>query len=263
MRPGTMVKNKRTLTATDDGGAEIDADEAFDQVIAAVDGVLEKAATVECEITHVAASCFWHSLVGVDAEGKATTKVFGWADTRSRERAAVLRKKLDESAVRNRTGARFHSSFWPAKLSWLRKADRTSFARTNKWLSLSDLIALRLTGTAATSVSMAWAPAFRHPQTGVGRGAAQISETETVNAAADLGRRCPDITLETEFAQRWPRLKMRNGFPRSAMGPRTTSEPDACIRAKAALMIARRGQCALPTRASRPKGSRPACGATA
>jgi hypothetical protein len=28
-----MVKNERTLAVTDEGGAEIDADEAFDQVL--------------------------------------------------------------------------------------------------------------------------------------------------------------------------------------------------------------------------------------
>src|SRR5919107_1037579 len=72
--PETMVKNERVLTATEDGGAEIDADEA----------VLKKAKNVKDEIGFVAASSFWHSLVGVDKKGSPTTKVFGWADTRSR-----------------------------------------------------------------------------------------------------------------------------------------------------------------------------------
>ena len=92
--PQTFVKNERTLTATDDGGAEIDGDEAFEQVAAAIDDVLQKAEKISGEITHVAASSFWHSLIGVDKNGKPTTKVLGWADTRSRGQVAKFEKSL-------------------------------------------------------------------------------------------------------------------------------------------------------------------------
>src|SRR4028119_620348 len=114
--PETMVKNERQLTATDDGGAEIDAGEALAQIEKAIDDVLEKSKNLAGEIEYVAASSFWHSLVGVDEKGKPTTNVFGWADTRSREYVAALREKLNENEIHNRTGARFHSSFWTAKL---------------------------------------------------------------------------------------------------------------------------------------------------
>jgi gluconokinase len=128
--PQTMVKNKRTLAVTDEGGAEIDADEAVDQVVKAIDDVLKKAEKVNGDITHAASCCFWHSLVGVDAKGKPTTKVFGWADTRGHKQVAVLRKKFNEAEVHNRTGARFHSSFWPAKLAWLKKDSPLVWKRT-------------------------------------------------------------------------------------------------------------------------------------
>jgi gluconokinase len=153
--PETMVKNERQLTATDDGGAEIDALEAFAQIEEAIDDVMEKSKAVEGAIEYVAASSFWHSLVGVDAKGKPTTKVFGWADTRSRGFVESLRANFDENEVHNRTGARFHSSFWTAKLRWLRSTDWQIFEKTDKWLSFSDFIALRFFSEAATSVSMA------------------------------------------------------------------------------------------------------------
>ena len=153
--PETFVKNERTLTATDDGGAEIDAEEAFEQIAKAIDDVLRKYKSNKNEIAYVAASSFWHSLVGIDSKGKPTTKVFGWADTRSREYVAELRKKLNETDIHNRTGARFHSSFWPAKLLWLRKDFPKIFAKTDKWLSFSDFVMLKLCGRAVTSVSMA------------------------------------------------------------------------------------------------------------
>ena len=141
--PATMVKNERLLAATEDGGAEIDALEGLKQIEKAIDDVLEKSARVKGEIAYVAASSFWHSLVGVDAQGKPTTKVFGWADTRSRAFVADLRKKFDETAVHNRTGARFHSSFWTAKLLWLRRDFPKIFEKTSRWLSFSDFVALK------------------------------------------------------------------------------------------------------------------------
>jgi gluconokinase len=149
-----MVKNERQLTATDDGGAEIDAGEALAQIETAIDDVLEKSKNLAGEIEYVAASSFWHSLVGVDEKGKPTTKVFGWADTRSREYVAVLREKFDENEIHNRTGARFHSSFWTAKLLWL-QSEPEIFRKTAQWLSFSDFVALKLSGAAQTSVSMA------------------------------------------------------------------------------------------------------------
>ena len=92
--PRTMVKNERTLVATDDGGAEIDAAKAFTQLTQAIDDVLAKSERVKGDIVCVAASAFWHSLVGVDTAGRPTTKVFGWADTRSRDSVQDLRRKL-------------------------------------------------------------------------------------------------------------------------------------------------------------------------
>ncbi|MGD9562823.1 MAG: gluconokinase [Pyrinomonadaceae bacterium] len=244
--PRTMVKNERTLTATDDGGAEIDADEAFDQVVAAIDDVLEKAAKLKGEITHAAASCFWHSLVGVDAKGKPTTKVFGWADTRSREAVAVLRKKFDENEVHNRTGARFHSSFWPAKLLWLKGRNTTGracapFTETDHWLSLSDYILLRLSDALATSVSMA--------------SATGIFDIRKCEWDKDLIRflklkpaNFPPISadkttygLNTKFAKRWPRLEKTEWFPAIGDGAANNIGAGCVKKSKAALMIGTSG----------------------
>jgi gluconokinase len=238
----TMVKNERSLTATDDGGAEIDADEAFDQVVAAIDEVLLKAEKIKGEIGHVAASSFWHSLVGVDAKGKATTKVYGWADTRSRDYAATLRKKFDETTIHNRTGARFHSSFWPAKLLWLRTTFPDVWKKTARWLSLSDFIAFRLFGEAATSVSMAsgtgifdqrkceWDDKLlqylKLPRTKL----PSITESDTIT-----------YSLKLNFAKRWPRLKSSQWFPAIGDGAANNIGAGCVTKNKAALMIGTSG----------------------
>lgn len=239
--PRTFVKNERQLTVTDDGGAEIDADEAFDQTLTAIDGVLAKSAKVKGEITHVAASSFWHSLVGVDAKGTPTTKVLGWADTRSREQTAVLRKRFNEGEVHNRTGARFHSSFWPAKLLWLKKTDPKPFSRTAKWLSLSDYVALKLGGEAVTSVSMAsatgifdirkceWEPSLSK-YIGV-----KSSQFPAIIADGD------SFQLNAKFSKQWPRLKDAQWFPAIGDGAANNIGAGCVSRNKAALMIGTSG----------------------
>ncbi|NOT48731.1 MAG: gluconokinase [Acidobacteria bacterium] len=245
--PRTMVKNERTLTATDEGGAEIEAGEAFEQIVAAVDDVLEKATNVKGDITHVATSCFWHSLVGVDAKRKPTTKVFGWADTRSREQVAVLKKRFDESAVHSRTGARFHSSFWPAKLLWLKGGNTSSsecapFKKTASWLSLSDYILLKLTDTLTTSVSMASA-------TGIFDLRKCAWDAELLKFLKVKPSALPQIAVEdsatfalnSKFAKRWPRLKNSQWFPAIGDGAANNIGAGCVKKSKAALMIGTSG----------------------
>lgn len=238
-----MVKNERTLTATDEGGAEIDADEAFDQIVAAVDEVLKKAAKVKGEVTHIAASCFWHSLVGVDAKGIATTKVFGWADTRSRDHVTVLRKKFDETDVHNRTGARFHSSFWPAKLLWLKSGKTSgSVAKTDVWLSLSDLILLRLTDALTTSVSMASATGiFDIRKCNWDDELLKFLKLKRSNLPQIAAEDSQTFELNSKFAERWPRLKNARWFPAIGDGAANNIGAGCLKKSKAALMIGTSG----------------------
>jgi gluconokinase len=151
----SFVKNDRNLDVTEDGGAEIDAEKALSQVIKAIEDVLAKTPELVEKVEYVAASSFWHSLVGVDAKGQAVTPVYGWADTRSAKFVGVLKENFSEKSAHNRTGARFHSSYWTAKLLWLRKDKPKVFAKAKYWLSFSDFLARRFFGETVTSVSMA------------------------------------------------------------------------------------------------------------
>ena len=239
--PETMVKNERQLTATDDGGAEIDAGEAFGQIETAIDDVLENSKDIAGEISIIAASSFWHSLVGVDAKGKPTTKVFGWADTRSREYVAVLREKLDENKIHNRTGARFHSSFWTTKLLWLQSEQKSVFRKTAQWLSFSDFAALKLSGAAQTSVSMASA-------TGIFDVRRCVWDAELIKFLKIKPENLPEISadvyafqLNAKYQKRWKRLARTRFFP--AIGDGAANNIGAgCVRkTKAALMIGTSG----------------------
>jgi gluconokinase len=240
--PETFVKNERTLTATDDGGAEIDALEAFAQIEKAIDDVLEKSKSVKGEIRAVAASSFWHSLVGVDVKGKPTTKVFGWADTRSREHIANLRKNLNETEVHNRTGARFHSSFWTAKLLWLRKDFPRIFEKTDKWLSFSDFAALKLFGAAKTSVSMASATGiFDIRRNEWDKDLIKFLKIKPTNLPEIVAADSETFQLNSKYKKRWERLKNAEWFTAIGDGAANNIGAGCVEREKAALMIGTSG----------------------
>ncbi len=240
--PETMVKNERQLTATEDGGAEINAAEAFTQIEKAIDDVLAKSTKIEGEITHVAASSFWHSLVGVDKNGKPTTSVFGWADTRSTKYVADLRRKFDESAVHNRTGARFHSSFWTAKLLWLRKDFPKIFEKTDKWLSFSDYAALNFFGETLTSVSMASATGIYNLRTNDwDTELIKFLKLKPANLPAIVAEDSQTFRLNSKYQKRWERLKNAEWFLAIGDGASNNIGAGCVTKGKAALMIGTSG----------------------
>ncbi len=235
--PRASVKIERGLAVTNDGGAEIDANEAVEQVVAAIDALLAKTAKQKGEITHVASCSFWHGLVGVDERGKPMTKILGWADRQSREYSAVLKERFDEAAVHDRTGAHFHSSFWPAKLLWLRRQSADVFAKTARWLSPGDLIAERFCGETATSVSMA-------SGTGIFDQRKCDWDSELLKflkvKRANLPRVADDgetLSLNKKYAKRWPRLKNAHWFPTVADGAADNMGSGCATKRQAALMI--------------------------
>ncbi|MDQ3798533.1 MAG: gluconokinase [Acidobacteriota bacterium] len=254
--PETMVKNERVLTATEDGGAEIDADEAFRQVVEAVDGVLKKAKNISAqdEIGLVTVSSFWHSLVGIDQKGAPTTKVFGWADTRSRKCVSAWREKFDEDAIHNRTGAHFHSSYWTAKLLWLQKEHRTIFKKTTKWLSFSDFVALKLLETTATSVSMA-------SGTGIFDIRKCVWDDEILSFLKIGKENLPEVVaddsqtfrLNETYARRWKKIKNAQWFPAIGDGAANNIGAGCAKKSKAALMIGTSGAMRVAFKGSPPE----------
>lgn len=235
--PKTLVKIERKLTATASGGSEIDADTAFRQVVKAIDGAIER--VPKGDITHVASCTFWHSLMGIDANGRPTTPVYGWADNQSREHVATLRKKLDERNIHNRTGARFHSSFWPAKLVWLK--DAGPFSETSNWISIGDYITLKLSGSLSTSMSIA-----------SGTGIFNLRENawdEKMLRSLKLKRsQLPIIEsdshtfrLSSKFAKRWPRLAETKCFLPVADGAANNIGSGCVTNDTAALMVGTSG----------------------
>ncbi len=141
------------FVTTPDGGAERDADELLADVLTALAGVCAKARGVRVDL--LAISCFWHSLVGVDADGRAVTPLYGWADTRARMDAEALRDIFDEPFTHRRTGCRFHATYWTAKLRWLHRTAPERTSEVARWLGFGEYLTSRLCGVSAASISMA------------------------------------------------------------------------------------------------------------
>jgi gluconokinase len=102
------------------------------------------------------ASCFGHSLLALDREGRPLTEVLGWRDTRSADAAEWLMRRVDPDEVHARTGCPVHTSFWPAKLAWLAQEDPETFRSASRFVSFADYLFAQLLGRQVpASVSLA------------------------------------------------------------------------------------------------------------
>lgn len=106
-------------------------------------------------IAAVCGSGFWHSLLGLDREGKPVTPVWTWADSRAAPDAEKLRRVLDEAKIHARTGCMLRAAYWPAKLLWMRRTNPRVFRRVRRWVSPAEWIFSELFGVNGCSASMA------------------------------------------------------------------------------------------------------------
>ena len=134
---GAEAQNRHELLHGPDGRAEFDADQLVESVRSALDEAHREA---RVEVNAVAASCFWHSLVPVDASGRAMRPLLTWRDTRAAGHVDVLGERLDREDVHRRTGCPLHASYWPAKLAWLADAEPEVFGAADRFLSFSDYL---------------------------------------------------------------------------------------------------------------------------
>lgn len=200
---GAQVRIRRGATGPDFG--ELDPDQLVDEVIRAIDELLAQDFHAAAAIEFIAISAFWHSLIGVDSNGLPSTSLLTWADTRAAHFANSLSAEFNEPEIHARTGCRFHPSYWPAKLQWLRHEQPERFQKTHRWLGFAEYLCLRLFDETATSISMASA-------TGIFNQRNCDWDWDFV-AALDLAAdTLPEIKQQTkaqltpEFSARWPAL---------------------------------------------------------
>ena len=228
------------------GTGELEADPLLGRVAR----VLDRAAADGREVTAVATATMWHCLLGLDERGRPITPVYSWADARSAPYAAALRERLDEPAIHARTGCRLHSSYWPAKLAWLRDTQPDTFDSVRTWVSPGEYVQRRLFGDAAASVSMA---------SGTGL-MLQASREWDMELAAELGveDKLPPIDdaprggLTADWAERWPALADVPWFPAWGDGATSNLGAGCDTNERAALMIGTSGALRVCERAEPP-----------
>ncbi len=203
---GASVRvNSRTLTFG--AGGLIAADLLLEQVAETIDALFVKLYQPILRLEFISISCFWHSLLGLDEAEQPTTPVLGWSDTRAVAATEHLRTTLDETKFHSRTGCRFHTSYWPAKLLRLKTEEPETWGRTTRWLSFSEYLALKFFGEAAISVSMASGTGLLNQHTCQWDG-------ELLRELDVPAERLPEIAtsarsfqnLKYEYATRWPQL---------------------------------------------------------
>ena len=230
---GEAAQLEHRARSAPDGTAELDPEALLDRVTQAIDAAMVGAPAVEA----VATSAFWHALLGLGEDGRPMTPIYSWADRRAAAAAARLRGELDEDAVHARTGCRLHSSYWPAKLAWLRETDPEHFEHVRTWVSPGEYIQRRLLGEAATSISMA---------SGTG-----LLDQRTCRWDEELARgiedRLPPIDdtprsgLVPEWAERWPALRAVRWFPAWGDGACSNLGSGCGTLDRAALMVGTSG----------------------
>lgn len=205
------------LTTSIQGESSVEADPLVELVARTIDGVLAAAGDLASPISPIAAvatDTFWHSLIAVDKANHALTPVLIWEDTRARQAVAELCQQLDPQAIHQRTGARLHTSYWPAKLRWLATAMPHSFKKAAQLLSFGEYLHRRFLGKSVCSLSMA-------SGTGMLATRARAWDDELQRVLGVQPEQLPPVGdlrdsvqgLLPEFASRWPALRDVPWFP--------------------------------------------------
>ncbi|HLI90921.1 MAG TPA: gluconokinase [Ktedonobacteraceae bacterium] len=212
--PEVLAQRTYKLTTSAQGEVSVDADALLDVVALTISDALAEAGPLAQQICAVAIDTFWHSLLGVDKAGRPIMPLITWEDTRPYQAALALRKRLDERAVHDRTGARFHASYWPAKLHWLAQEQPETFSRAAQWLSFGEYLHRRLLGNSVCSLSMA-------SGTGMLETRARAWDKELMEALDVRPEQLPEPGdlhdsvqgLTSEYASAWPALRHVPWFP--------------------------------------------------
>lgn len=209
---GVAARAQHAWRVTDQGAMEADAEGLVDRCLQVIDGAMAAGRAAGIAPAAVATAVLWHGLVGIGADGRAATPLYGWGDGRARAAADGLRARLDEAAVHRRTGCFLHELYPAARLVWLRGAGGDSLPPASTWAGPGELLMLRLFDRLGTSLSMASGTGLLDLR----RGAWDGEMLDAAGLGADALPPVDDAPfrgLRPEFAARWPELADVPWFP--------------------------------------------------
>ncbi|MCL4508195.1 MAG: gluconokinase, partial [Chloroflexi bacterium] len=227
---------------TPDGGFELDIENLVRGTTECFDQAVQQLETHHLTVAAVAMDTFWHNLIALGPGGVPLTQVITWADTRSTAAVEELRREIDERELHSRTGCVLHSSYWPAKLRWLRRANPDLFNAARHWVSIGEYLVWRFCGAWSCSVSMAsgtglldqnrcdWDPELLEV---LGLSSALLSPLQSGRSSVG--------TLTNTWAERWPLLRGVPWFPAAGDGACSNIGSGCATRDRVALMIGTSG----------------------
>lgn len=211
---GRRAKVAHAFTVAPDGTSVIDPDQVVDEIRTIIDSLTEQFG--DTPIAGVGLDTFASSLIVVDEAGAALTPCFTYADSRCGRQVSVLREELVEAQVQQRTGARIHSSYWPARLRWLAQDQPEVVAGAAHYLSLGDYVLRALTGVLATGTSTAAWTGLVDRQTATWSAPDLQAAGVRVEQLPPIHHLDQPLELSAEgrdaVAQRWPTLAEASWF---------------------------------------------------
>lgn len=134
--------------------AEQEPEEIYQAFVRVVRNVADKAGG-QAELTGLCFSSVFHSVVPVDADGTALSRLLIWADSRSQKYCEKVKNECDAKAIYARTGCPVHPMYLLSKILWFRYEQPQIFAQTAKFISIKEYILYRLFGVYMVDRSIA------------------------------------------------------------------------------------------------------------
>jgi gluconokinase len=230
------------LTTTADGGAEVDADHLAglaEQALSHIHGQLAAAGLAPAAV----ASCtFWHNVLGVGADDRPTTPILHLFDTRSRDAARDLARRIDPRALHARTGCVLHPSYLPAKLLWLSQTQAAAFLATRRWMSFGEYLFLRLFGRPVASTSMvSGSGLWDQNENDYDADLLKVLPIERDQLASVSEMDQPATSLRSPYLGQWPQFSRVQWFPALGDGACNNLGSGCSSRDRFALMVGTSG----------------------
>ncbi len=205
------AQKKYELTTKVDGSVEVKADLLLQLACDCLDALHAQMAERGLRAAGIAMSTFWHCFLGVDRDGNPTTPVVHLFDTRSLEQMDELVKIFDPAWIHAITGCMPHTSYWPAKLLWLKENHADAFSKTTRWYSPGEFLLKTFCGHELESTSMISATGiWDHRKNDYCEELLEALDIPREQLPAVESLDAPCRSLLPEFAKRWPLL---NGIP--------------------------------------------------
>jgi gluconokinase len=239
---GFEAREQYHARTTEDGGWEIGAAELTAIASKTLDAICAQLRTRGLKPDAVAVDTFWHSILGVAADGTPVTPVLHPFDSRSAAAARELAKRIDNATQHRRTGCMLHPSYPPAKLIWLKETQQEVFQKAARWMTFGEYLFLELFGVASCSTSMASASGLWNQNAGdYDREMIEALPITRDQLASPEQMDEPQRKLQGAFRQRWPELDGIPWFPALGDGACDNVGSGCGTRDRFALMVGTSG----------------------